>query len=77
MASTEGKTLVNAAYESAVICGLAIGYAQLGKKLLKGPTPKLDLNAYDISLTTVYIGLGLATKDILVKQGIIPDVILK
>jgi len=75
--SSDGKTLANAAYNAAVVSGLAIGYVQLGKKVLKGANPKLDFTAYDAGMVVLDVGLALATKDMLIKQGIIPANILK
>ena len=75
--STDGKQLANLAYHSAVVSGLAIGYATLGKKILKGATPKLDLAPYDAGMVVLDVGLAMATKDMLVKQGILPADILK
>lgn len=75
--SADGKQLVNLAYHSAVVGGLAIGYATLGKKIMKTATPKLDLAPYDFGMVIVDVGLAMATEDMLVKQGIIPADILK
>ena len=75
--STDGKQLVNSAYHAAVVSGLAIGYAALGKKIMKGATPKLDFAPYDVGMVIMDVGLAMATKDILVKQGILPADILK
>ena len=75
--STDGKHLVNLAYHAAVVSGLTIGYAQIGKKVLKGATPKLDMTPYDAGMVVLDIGLAVATKDMLIKQGIIPTDILK
>ena len=33
---TDGKMLVNALYHSAVVCGIAVGYARLGKMAMGG-----------------------------------------
>ena len=38
----DGKEIINAFYHGAVVSGFALGYAQLGKMIVKGPTPKLD-----------------------------------
>ena len=73
--SADGKQLVNAAYHSAVVSGLSIGYAALSKKILKRATPKLDFD--DIGMVILDVGLATFTKDMLVKQGLIPDDILK
>ena len=75
--STDGKQLANLAYHSAVVSGLAIGYAALGKQILKKATPKLDLALYDAGMVVLDVGLAMATKDMLVKQGILPADILK
>ena len=75
--STDGKQLANLAYHSAVVSGLAIGYATLGKQILKGTRPKLDLTPYDVGMVVLDVGLAMATKDMLVKQGILPADILK
>ena len=40
--ATDGKMLVNALYHSAVISGLAMGCARLGKIAMGGSTLKLD-----------------------------------
>ena len=40
--ATDGKMIVNALYHSAVVSGLAMGYARLGKMALGGSPPKLD-----------------------------------
>ena len=75
--SADGKQLVNAAYHSAVVGGLSIGFAALSKKILKGATPKLDFAPYDLGMVILDMGLAMFTKDMLVKQGLIPDDILK
>ena len=75
--ATDGKMLVNALYHSAVLSGLAMGYSRLGKMLFGGAPPKLDFNPRDIGTVVVDVSLGMATKDMLIKQGIIPADILK
>ena len=54
-----------------------MGYAKLSKMVFKGATPKLDFSGYDVGMVVLNIGLAMATKDMLVKQGIIPADILK
>ena len=76
MPSADGKQLVNAAYHAAVVGGLSIGYATLSKKILKRATPKLDFDPYDLGMVILDVGLK-TFKDMLVKQGLIPDDILK
>ena len=75
--SIDGKQLVNAVYHAAVVSGLAIGYAALGKKIMKGATPKLDFVPYDVGMVVLDVSLAMSTKDMLVKQGVIPADILK
>ena len=77
MASTDGKILGNAAYYSAVVSGLAMGYARLGKMAMGGAAPKLEFISRNVGLVVLDVGLAKATKDMLVKQGIIPADILK
>jgi hypothetical protein len=75
---TDGKMLAKAAYHSAVVSGLAMGYARLSKMIFKGATPKLDFTGgYDVGIVVLDVGLAMATKDMLIKQGIIPADILK
>ena len=52
-------------------------YATLGKKIMKGATPKLDCAPYDVGMVILDVGPAIATKHILVKQGILPADILK
>lgn len=47
----------------------------LGKMAFKGDTSKLDFTDYDIGM--VVLDVGIATKDMLIKQGNIPADILK
>ena len=54
-----------------------VGYAEIGRKLLRRPPPKVDFNMADIGMLSVYIVSAMATKDMLVKQGIIPADIMK
>ena len=73
----DGKQLANSAYHAAVVSGLAIGFATLSKKIFKSATPKFDFAPYDVGMVVLDIGLAMATKDMLVKQGILPADILK
>ena len=75
--TTDGKMLVNALYHSAVVSGLAAGYAQRGKMAIWGSPPKLDFTPCDVCMVVVEVALAMATKDILIKQGLIPADILK
>ena len=75
---TDGNGLANMAYHSAVVSGLAIGYARLGKIIFKGAAAKLDfVDVKDVGMVILEVGLAMATKDMLIKQGIIPADILK
>ena len=69
--STDGKMLINALYHSAVDCGLAAGYARLGKMAIGVSPAKLDFTPRDVGMVVV------ATKNMLIKQGLIPADILR
>jgi hypothetical protein len=73
--AADGKMVVNVLYHNAA--GLAMGYSRLGKMFIGGAAPKLDFTPRDIGLVVVEVGLGLATKDPLIKQGILPEDIMK
>ena len=38
-----------------------MGYAALGKKIMKGATPKLDFAPYDVGMVILDVGLAMAT----------------
>ena len=76
-ASQDGKQIVNMLYHAGVETLLTIGYAEIGKKVLKRSAPKVDFNIHDVLMLTVDVLLATATKDMLVKQGIIPADIMK
>ena len=75
--ATDGKMLVNALYHSAVVSSLAEGYARLGKMAIGSSLPKLDFTPRDVGMVMVDVALVMATKDMLIKQGLIPADILK
>ena len=75
--ATDGKMPVNALYHSAVVSGLAAGYARLGNMAIGGSSPKLDLTPRDVGMVVVDVALAMATKDMLIKQRFIPAEILK
>ena len=75
--ATDGKMLVNALYHSAVVSDLAAGYARVGKMAMWGSPPKLDCTPRDVGIVVVDVALTMATKDMLIKQGLIPADILK
>ena len=70
----DGKQIANMLYHAGVETLLTVGYAELGRKLLKRPPPKVDFNMADIGMLSIDILLAMATKDMLVKQGIIPAI---
>ncbi len=74
---SERKTFINDLYHSTVVASLAVGYARLTKMVLKQPTIKLDFNLQDMGMLIMNLGMAMATKDLLVKQGIIPENIMK
>ena len=69
--ATDGKMLVNALYHSAVVSGLT------GKMAIGGSPTKLDFTPRDVGMVVVDVALAMATKDMLIKQGLIPAEILK
>ena len=73
----DGKQILNMLYHAGVETLLTVGYAELGKKLLKRPPQKVDFNMADIGMLSIDILLAMATKDMLIKQGIIPADIMK
>ena len=48
--ATDGKMLVNALYHSAVVSGIAMGYARFGKMEMGGSIPKLDFTPLDMGM---------------------------
>ena len=76
MAAIDVKQIVNMLYHADVETVLTVGYAEIGRKLRR-PPPKVDFNMADIGMLSVYIVSAMATKDMLVKQGIIPADIMK
>ena len=74
---TDGKMLINALYHSAVVSGLAMGYSRLGKLAIGGAPPKLDFTPRDVGMVVVDVAIAMATKDMLIRQGILPADIMK
>ena len=75
--ATDGKMLVNALYYSAVVSCLAMGYTRLSKMVIGGAPPKLDFTVRDVGMVVVDVAFAMATKDMLIKQGVIPADIMK
>ena len=69
--------VVNALYHSAVVSGLAAGYVRLGKMTIGGSPLKLDFTPCDVGMVVMNVALAMVTKDMLIKQGLIPGDILK
>ena len=67
------KNIVNDLYHAAVVGGLAIGYAKLSQMVFKGPLPRLDLTPRDAGMVVLDLSAAMATKDMLIKQGLIPS----
>ena len=75
--ATDGKVIVNTLYHSAIVSGLAMGYARLGKMAMGGSLPKLDFTPRDVGMVALDVALAMGIKDVLIKQGIIPADIMK
>ena len=72
MAAIDGKQIANMLYHAGVETLLTVGYSELGRKLLR-----VDFNMGDIAMLSIDILLAMATRDMLIKQGIIPADIMK
>ena len=71
---SDRKNIVNLIYHATVVSCLAVGYTMLSKNLLKFKTP--DMGKLDFGDGAKFVGIiaaSMATKDMLVKQGIVPD----
>ena len=77
MAAIDGKQIANMLYHAGVETFLTVGYSERGRKLLRRPAPKVDFNMGDIAMLSIDILLAMATRDMLIKQGIIPADIMK
>ena len=77
MATIDGKQIVNILYHAGVETVLTVGYAEIARKLLRRPPPKVDFNMGDVGMFSLDILLAMATRDMLIKQGIIPADIMK
>ena len=77
MSSPSGKNIANDLYHAAIVCGLSIGYAKLSQMVFKGPMPRLDLTPRDVGMVVMDLSAAMATKDILIKLGLIPSDIVK
>lgn len=77
MTSIDGKQIANMLYHAGVETILTVGYSELGRKIFKRQAPKVDFNMGDIGMLSLDILLAMATRDMLIKQGIIPADIMK
>ena len=77
MTAIDGKQIVNMLYHAAVESLLTVGYSELSSKIFRRQAPKLDFNMKDFGMITIDILMAMATKDMLIKQGIIPADIMK
>ena len=75
--SPTSKNIANDIYHAAVVGGLALGYAKIGQMVFKGPMPKLDLTTRDAGMVVLDLSAAMGTKDMLIKQGLIPSDIVK
>jgi len=68
------KTIANLVYHSAVISGLSVGYSMIGKNLIRMKPADLGKLDFEDSVKLIaIITASIATRDFLVKQGIIPE----
>jgi energy-converting hydrogenase Eha subunit G len=73
-----GKGIANTLYHGAVVGGLSVGYSMISKRLLKiKPADLGRLDVEDAVKVTTTVAAALATRDMLVQQGILPADILK
>ena len=77
MAAIDGKQIANMLYHAGVETLLTNVYSELGRKRLRRPAPKVDFNMGDIAMLSIDILLAIATRDMLIKQSIIPADIMK
>ena len=77
MATVDGKQIVNMLYHAGIETALTIGYAEIARKLLRRSPPKVDFNMGDVGMLSLDILLAMATRDMMIKQGIIPADIMK
>lgn len=77
MSAPTSKNIANDLYHVAVVGVLVIGYAKVSQMLFKGPMPHLDLTPRDAGMVVLDISAAMATKDMLVRQGLIPSDIVK
>ena len=57
--ATGGKVIVNTLYHSAVVSGLAMGYARLGKIAMGDSLPKLEFTPRDVGMVALDVALAM------------------
>ena len=57
-------------YHTCVELVLTLGYAEISRKLLKRQSPKLDFKMGDVAMLSFDILLAMATRHMMIKQGI-------
>ena len=77
MAAIDGKRIANMLYHAGEETLLTTGYSELGRKLLRRLAPKVDFNKGDIGMLSIDLLLTMVTRDMLIKQSIIPADIMK
>jgi hypothetical protein len=67
------NAIINGAYHSAVLSGLVIANTMIAEKLLKTKPPNLGkLDVKDVGMLTLNVYAAIMTRDMLVKNGILP-----
>ena len=64
-------------YHAGVETVLTVGYAEIARKRLRRPPPKVDFNMGDVEMLSIEILLAMDTRDMLIIQDIIPADIMK
>ena len=64
-------------YHAGVETVLTVEYAEIARKLLRKPPPKVHFNMGDVGMLSIDILLANATRDMLIKQGSISADIMK
>ena len=71
--SPTSKNIANDIYHAAVVGGLALGYTKICQMVFKGPMPRHDLTPREAGMVVVDLCAAMVTKDIFIKQGLIPS----
>ena len=69
----DSNTIINGAYHSTILSGLVFANCILSKNMFKTTPPNLgQLDMTNISKLTLNIYIAMMTKNLLIKQGILP-----